>query len=303
MKLFIIGNGFDRIHGLPTAYYHFRQYLLDNYEKCDYLLNDVTTFDPKNGEKIDLNAVASNLLYLLDEMEDYDCDNDIYWGDFEEDLGKFNYNEIFHFESSEDEKYMYRDYNAYDMRAEEFSKISSGIEELFTNWIENEIDWESATVQDNFKQLFSNNDLFLTFNYTPVLEEIYGIDKSRICHIHGEIGNKLIFGHNSDVEEPELRIDTADAVVSASNVYRSLRKKTDDCISKNYDFLDKISDASDIYIIGWGMGKSDDAYIELLKKKLKGKKFTIHFTDHDKDKINDFKLLFNEYNYEIGDLI
>lgn len=303
MKLFIIGNGFDRIHNLPTAYHNFRRYLLDNYEKCDYLLDDVTTFDPKNGEKIDLDAVASNLLYLLDEMGDYDYDNDIYWGDFEEDLGKFDYDEIFHFESSDDEKYMYRDYNAYNMRAEEFSKISSGIEELFTNWIESEIDWKSAKPQNNFKQLFSNNDLFLTFNYTPVLEEIYGIDKSRICHIHGEIGDKLIFGHNSDVEEPELRIDTATASSSASKVHRSLRKDTEHCINRNYDFLNQIKDIDEIYIMGWSMGKSDEAYIELLKEKLKDRKFIVHFTKYNNDKINVFNELFEGYDYEIGNSI
>lgn len=31
MKLYIVGNGFDLAHGLPTAYWNFREYL----EKVD----------------------------------------------------------------------------------------------------------------------------------------------------------------------------------------------------------------------------------------------------------------------------
>jgi hypothetical protein len=31
-NLFIIGNGFDIAHGLPTKYKHFRQFLVDVYD-------------------------------------------------------------------------------------------------------------------------------------------------------------------------------------------------------------------------------------------------------------------------------
>ena len=33
MKLFIIGNGFDRAHDLPTQYWDFRKYLEKNYSE------------------------------------------------------------------------------------------------------------------------------------------------------------------------------------------------------------------------------------------------------------------------------
>lgn len=44
MKLYIIGNGFDLNHGLPTSYWNYRDYLAgnnsflaSNYERSEYL--------------------------------------------------------------------------------------------------------------------------------------------------------------------------------------------------------------------------------------------------------------------------
>lgn len=34
-KLFIIGNGFDMAHGLPTSYNDFREYLIKEYPDAD----------------------------------------------------------------------------------------------------------------------------------------------------------------------------------------------------------------------------------------------------------------------------
>ncbi len=40
--------------------------------------------------------------------------------------------------------------------------------------------------------------LFFTFNYTRTLEDLYGIDESRVVHLHGSVGNNVfVFGHGS----------------------------------------------------------------------------------------------------------
>jgi len=43
MNLFIIGNGFDRAHGLPTSYINFRNYLED--EDWQYLVDMEALYD------------------------------------------------------------------------------------------------------------------------------------------------------------------------------------------------------------------------------------------------------------------
>lgn len=57
MKLIIVGNGFDRAHGLGTSYVEFAKYLKKN---------DIESWQ------------------LLKELTDYDCEEDRWWYQFEE---------------------------------------------------------------------------------------------------------------------------------------------------------------------------------------------------------------------------
>lgn len=52
MKLIIVGNGFDRAHGLGTSYVEFAKYLKKN---------DIESWQ------------------LLKELTDYDCEEDRWW--------------------------------------------------------------------------------------------------------------------------------------------------------------------------------------------------------------------------------
>ncbi|MBR0277675.1 MAG: hypothetical protein IJQ50_04360, partial [Clostridia bacterium] len=49
-KLYIIGNGFDRAHGLDTEYKHFRRYLLENEETFLYDLEKLYGYPPFNSD-------------------------------------------------------------------------------------------------------------------------------------------------------------------------------------------------------------------------------------------------------------
>ena len=53
-RLFIVGNGFDVAHGLPTKYRDFKFYLKGKYEVEDkvYLLTD-RYMEPNGGEELD----------------------------------------------------------------------------------------------------------------------------------------------------------------------------------------------------------------------------------------------------------
>ena len=40
--------------------------------------------------------------------------------------------------------------------------------------------------------LINNNDaLYITFNYTAVLERAYGIDEDKVIHIHGSLRQEM----------------------------------------------------------------------------------------------------------------
>ncbi|SUN77174.1 Uncharacterised protein [Streptococcus macacae NCTC 11558] len=54
----------------------------------------------------------------------------------------------------------------------------------------------NVSPKEQFERLFRNGDLFINFNYTHTLEQIYGIEARQVLHIHGEVGeNNLLLGY------------------------------------------------------------------------------------------------------------
>lgn len=59
-RLFIIGNGFDRAHNLPTSYWDFRKYILTRYPDAEsYYFIPESTLMPKENESI-TNQIRQN---------------------------------------------------------------------------------------------------------------------------------------------------------------------------------------------------------------------------------------------------
>ena len=154
--LFIIGNGFDLHHGLNTRYTDFKNYLLNN----------------------DLE-----LLEALENNFGLDRNNDYLWNCFEDKLK--------HCTS------IPYDQNVPVSKETAENKISTLIGQIFyidSNLNQRIFDWISEIQQNEISSLLSCEDplhlssdsLFLSYNYTTVLEDCYGISESRIFHIHGK---------------------------------------------------------------------------------------------------------------------
>lgn len=79
---------------------------------------------------------------------------------------------------------------------------------------------------------FDSSDYFLQFNYTHILQEIYGIDEYRIHFIHGEsYGNeddKLIVGHGNDSRINEIS-DKIDELESKYNWTQRSKNEINEC--------------------------------------------------------------------------
>ena len=79
MRLYIIGNGFDLFHRLPTSYEDFRKYLKSNDEKIyDYVMESYNTL-----------AYPSNTNVFIGGLENSDS-NLLIWNDFEKALGNLD---------------------------------------------------------------------------------------------------------------------------------------------------------------------------------------------------------------------
>lgn len=195
INLFIIGNGFDKGHNLKTGYLDFKEYIKNNnpnfYEKF-YTLHQYSF------KRTYRNSITEELIIENPDLKD---EYDLLWSSLEEHMSIINEDSILnvHYDMGL-EFYDLYDNAVYDTISEVLKDLIQDVPELLSEnlkaWINN-IDLSS--VKKITKYINSDsNDLFLNFNYTNVLEEIYEIDSSQICYIHGRIGNELIIGHNNN---------------------------------------------------------------------------------------------------------
>src|SRR5215217_834406 len=160
--LYIIGNGFDIYHGLPTTYADFHQY--------------ISGYNPE----------------LEDQLEEYfrlGTGKNYLWKDFEADLATFCYKSFFDAHDNSDtlsESYKPSDaFGVQDEITEEAERLVSNLQEAFREWVEGiEIHEE---VPSSIKPLeFSKTAKFLNFNYTATLEILYQIPREQILYIHNK---------------------------------------------------------------------------------------------------------------------
>lgn len=171
MKLFILGNGFDIKHDLPTRYADFRKYLQASHPKQERLLTEIFEEGSDEDEDKLWSSVEESLSYLTPETMVLMAD-DIYLGE------DFLYSDAF---------------------CEELEKHYQPLKLLpiyLAEWIRS----ISLTSIYRYAEI-DNNSFYLTFNYTETLERIYGIDNNSILHVHGKVGSNLIFGYQENYSE------------------------------------------------------------------------------------------------------
>lgn len=120
---------------------------------------------------------------------------------------------------------------------------------------------------------------YLTFNYTPTLKAVYGIDSRRVCFNHGNASvqdEELILGHawsptirpllnsREDVEEMDVRMFEANEIIGG--YFSSTFKRSAEIIQKNANFFDQLSDIEEVVILGHSLSEVDTEYFAALLK-------------------------------------
>lgn len=252
--LHIIGNGFDRWHGLPTSYDLFYIFAKDT----------------------------------LDELEEFYCLDATQsgpWSDFENSLGRFDWNLFYdtydHTDITAESFRPSEVYGLEDELIEQADAIVDAIKERFREWIA-EIDVSLASKQTSF----SGTDYFLTFNYTSTLQLVYGIDNANILHIHGrsDTYDDLIFGHGETREEEPERDENgesnrtmfSDAEGAAKYPFYALQKPVTETIDKNRDFFHSLGSVSTINVIGHSLNDIDLPYFAEVAKNTQNAKWKVY---------------------------
>lgn len=253
MQLFIIGNGFDLAHSLPTRYWNFRKYLykmypefLDSFEEEYYIY-------PSGGDgakkSMLWNDLETNLANISEEViieQAVSIDMGLESGDvgIEDTL-----------------YYHFRDKYEYIALLAKYMK----------QWV------RTIRVRDLpiKTSLINNNDsLYITFNYTAVLERVYGIDEDKVIHIHGSLRQRdgdPVLGHgNKDrIEAIRQKRYKAEEVfyekeISICRVIEDYYNHTYKNISRYMPKLSLLSnkDIDEIYVIGHSLAGVDIPYFE-----------------------------------------
>ncbi|MFD2115836.1 bacteriophage abortive infection AbiH family protein [Paenibacillus yanchengensis] len=280
-KLFIIGNGFDSAHGLPTKFVDYKNsfnmgdfYYDEDDEKSEIELisrnrtknDDIGTLDVDDTKRFAFQTLCACAT---------DKDN---WSDIEESIAKAP------------ELRFNTEITMTELEGSEIVIAVSTMKEYFDIWIAG-INISKSRPKPDFRTLTSDQDLFLTFNYTETLEEVYNIPESQICHIHGKrmtVKGKTIvkgieLGHGEKPRKiSDMVTDYYEYVSLKRKAHQSIRKKTSKILYRNRNFFNKIysNDIIEIYSYGFSFGSVDRYYFEKLFKKLDTTKIVWHFNDH-----------------------
>lgn len=267
--LFIIGNGFDLMHGVRSSYYSFRdsmgksnpvrEALEDYFDVPDLWANLEDSL-----AHFDLNRMCNG--YVMDAQLDIA-------EAYEEDAGAAEY------------------FMAVEWAVEPLRVIAVELPNKFRAWIDT---LEIGTDDRPLSHMFGNGaERVLCFNYTEFPETLYHIQPANICYIHGcrkKVKNKprerLILGHLPglsdgayEVEEGRVwkrnpynraMVQTAQnhAIQLAAEYDKDLTKKCSDIICVKKAFFESLTDIQSIIVVGHSLSKVDWDYFSEVKQSV-----------------------------------
>lgn len=295
--LYIIGNGFDIHHGINSSYLNFRNWL----------------------EKAEPN-IYSQLCDLYEISTDENKAKE-WWSDFENMLSEVDLNNyvenvvIENYPDLSKDDFRDRDYHAAEYAAsDELWALIYHVKRTFNAWI------ASLDKAEDSKRihLIRKDSLFITFNYTRTLEELYQIPDNQVLHIHGMVGDdELILGHGknyaelkedyemtlsqppADLDEEELEdwysshydFVTQQTQEVAISQIASLQKDVQQIISDNRSIWDSLAEVEIIHVFGFSFSYIDTPYLSTIINHINTDKVKWEisaFSNRDREKIEAF---------------
>lgn len=303
MKLFIIGNGFDINHGYKTSYLNFRNYLYSNASKYPLGSLNLSDFFEDNSDEL-WSDFENNLEFI-----DFKQPTDFYSPNFSGDLT---------------DKEWQREYSRGESLLDTYTEIPENFHPALCRALEDFIIEEygnNKTVmkKNYFDKLITNDSIYITFNYTKTLEDVYGIKSENINHIHGiafpDISKRyddvdimygdseIIFGHantkNTSYKQINYEFNPIEPNYGLKNLNSHLIKNFQ--LPSLQDFI-RNKDITELEIIGHDIGPVDDCYFRSLNSII-SVNCKINYWLYDKtkeiEKRKKLKMLFTTQNVSI----
>lgn len=147
-----------------------------------------------------------------------------------------------------------------------------GLKLAFTEWV------QALSLEDVRRQydIFGEDSLFITFNYTLTLENVYHIPAYRILHIHGMVEGEfpqLVVGHNMPDTEVDYIFSSEndfeeEACKEVAALIKNWHKDTAGIIANYEGIFSQLSNVKDVYVLGHSMSEVDLPYFEKIKQNL-----------------------------------
>lgn len=304
-NLFIIGNGFDIAHGIPSKYTDFQKFIRSLYMTEELIDKSYDSFSswrcsvPRTNNVLghfdeDQPYTLINILGFLDYCVsrsqnpgvpyNYYINSD--WWSIEEVLGNLDLKEFFLDEANEacEEHYNDKEWLLYDI-AECFKYL----DRLAAMWA-SRINVNNVHPNKDFLKLINrdrllsiNNDLFITFNYTPTLEVVYGVRE--VIHVHGVAGGRVMLGHDPNINVDRFCMCNSipECCKHAAQVLLNITQKdTEKNVLRLSDLIaQRCAGITDIYSYGFSFADIDLPYIRLVCKVIDTKSIIWHLLDFD----------------------
>ena len=262
-KLYIIGNGFDLKHNIPSRYSDFAKFV--------------------KGTDIE----------LYQRMERFypNLNIDGLWSHFEEALGFPDYKELI------------ADYELLKKniaKRDEYLGVNPNVlRYAFGKWIYALTEHISGSLNVK-KYLLDTDSLYMSFNYTRTLESLYKIEKDNICYIHEsiplektskELFSGYIFGHGKGFSDYDFNAINktgknvgVELMERLQYVVKEYQKEIQFFRYNNFINKRKHSTITDIVILGHSLAQVDHPYFIQLNKDYPKAKWNIGYFDNE-DKI------------------
>ena len=249
--LYVIGNGFDRRHGIPSGPADFKQFVcstdrslyreIENYLPMDDEWNDLETA----LADMDADALIENLGHFMTSYGAEDWSESGHWG-FQHEVQNV------------------------------VERLSCGLRQRFAEWVR-QLPIPGRATAKNMLAKLDRDAVFFSFNYTCTLGKLYGVSQENILFIHGcanIAGDELVLGHawnpltrkslnaRYDISEIDKRLMQANNIIDG--YFSATFKRYAELIAHHREFFDALTDIEHVIVLGHSLSDVDAAYFEAL---------------------------------------
>jgi hypothetical protein len=250
-RLYVIGNGFDLWHGIPSAYWNFKEYVRQRDREvfsavADYLPagDDWSSLESALAD-IDVESIIDDLAHFMGSYADDD------WSDSSHHDFQYEVDQV-------------------------VRRLSTQLTVLFCEWVR----ILPIPTLDTAKALLKRVDpgaAFLNFNYTSTLQELYAVPDNHVLHIHGEakiLDDELVLGHawnpkhrqslndRDDIEEIDTRLVEAHDILD--DYFSKTFKPSEKLILEHQAFFNQLDAVATVYVLGHSLSDVDLPYLKAL---------------------------------------